>query len=313
MCQAITLLTASVPLLAGSPPWPSSCRSHCCPVSGYMFMCDWNIVNMQRGDARQVAGQRHVHEVAEDLRALLLAAVAEVGGVGVVAAGVDALVAAQRRIGARDRAASGRCAVVGGRHGGDLPLEVADLVEVARQPLLVGASRASGSTSASAGCRRTRSSTLLRLRSRKSWRAAAAASLGGVKLLNSASNAILRADHRLDRQRVAARRVRLVRDHVAAVGRRDAQVPLDLDPVDQRLERRVAGDRRRRRADPTSARPTPCSTASARPTAAGSATTRGSRRAARPPGPCRRSRSGCDSPDTTLTSACTGAAARART
>ena len=33
MCQAITLLTASVPRLAGSPLWPSSCRSHCCPVS----------------------------------------------------------------------------------------------------------------------------------------------------------------------------------------------------------------------------------------------------------------------------------------
>ena len=55
MCQAIILLTASVPLLAGSPLWPSSCRSHFCPVSAKTFMCDWNIVNCS--DATRVRSQ----------------------------------------------------------------------------------------------------------------------------------------------------------------------------------------------------------------------------------------------------------------
>ena len=89
----------------------------------------------------------------------------------------------------------------------------------------------------------TRSSTLLRLRSRKSCRAAAAASLGGVKLLNRASNAIFGLTTGWIASGLPPDGFALYEIDVAPVRRRDGQVPVHLHPVDQRLERRVAGDR----------------------------------------------------------------------
>src|SRR5205823_4487554 len=86
----------------------------------------------QRRRAREVAGEGHVDEVAEDAGALLLAAVAEAGIVGA------SLRAAERRIrpGIAGLLAGAHCRR---RNGVDAALEIAELVEVSLEAELVGA------------------------------------------------------------------------------------------------------------------------------------------------------------------------------
>ena len=241
-------------------------------------------------------------------RALLLVAVAEVRAVGALAGRVDAL---------RCRRATGSAPGSAGfmarrrrdrRQRRDLPLQIADLVDVPLQALLVGLAELRVRRQLLQLAAHEIEHALARPQQRSPARAARP-SRGRREVREQRVERVARADHRR-RWASARRRSGSPCSEIMSrpYGADTAQVPADLHAVDERLERAccpamAAGDDLIATWGP----PATCRRASARPTAAATATRRGSRRGARPPARRRRWPWGCCSPETTLTSPFTGA------
>ncbi len=251
MCQAITLLTASVPLLAGIAVVPELVQVALLPGQREHVHVRLEHRELQRRDPGQIAGERHVHQVAEHAARAAPRRCSRGWSSYVFSPAASTPWSPPSAGSAPGSAGFWQVAVLAGGTAEICAFQVADLVEVARQALLVGACRASGSTSASAVRAARDPARSCALRSRKSCLRGGGGVVGRGEVVEQGVERRLRADRRRDRERLPARRrVRLVGDHVAAVRRRHAQVPVRLHAVDERLERRAAGDGRRDESDP---------------------------------------------------------------